>query len=855
MKTSYKCPFQYLHRARGTGSLGVVSIGPILFSHSPLVVAVLLLLLLPGTAFAADRWTVPKDMFPLAQNVITLNGEYVHTVGNLQMNVTNWGFLGSLPNSQFPMSDSPSAQWPAGSGIEYLYAAGIWVGARLNGLPVVSTGYPETEFYPSRDPKDIIYRSFEGDIGGDRYPGEADDDRDGLMDEDPLNGYDDDGDGKIDEDFAAISKQMFSCTFTDDQEMASIIWPEHTPMHIAVTQETYQWAEVYYNDFVGVHYNIRNEGDHFLEGVTIGIYADMDAGPRTYGSYYMDDMVGYYSGIECAKKGDAEYPVRVQVAYVYDADGDGGKTPGYFGIAVLGHTMDSSGYLAPRPPFASIRSFNVFRGLQPYINGGDPTNDFERYDVLSRFDPNWNVSTPNDYRILLGVGPFSLFPPDGEINLDIAYVCGAGLDEMIKNAANATMIYKGAWFNRDGDPTTGINGRESPIKGPLEDYDPDPCDATPEMLTIPKYVTIWSNIDCVEELITFYTPGCYKIPGARLRDYQTGIDGKETNIPWITGSSPPPPLMRVVPGDNMVSILWDNLSEITPDILTLQYDFEGYQIWRADNWDRPLGTTILTGPGMDLWRLVDTRDVPNGVGADIDFAKPVSQGGWIYEPLKGNPEKDAVMKMFEESVLYAPLDTVPCPPGLTEEECDTLESIARYTLGLDGGRRYYEYVDRTVKNGMHYFYSVVSYDHVIMDGQAGAIGRFNTPSASFVYASPKSTSQSAAEFDGREIYVVPNPVTSENMEPWQLQGSNDDPTGLKLEFRNLPACLSTVRIYTIAGDLVQVLHHNGGDGNGTLPWNLLSRNGQEITSGVYIFSVEPDDGRFARVIGKFVVIR
>ncbi|UCF04958.1 MAG: hypothetical protein JSV33_13705 [bacterium] len=152
-------------------------------------------LFLFGTALAEDRAIDLKDKFPLAQRIITLNGEYVHTVGNLQMNVTNWGFLGSLPNSQLPMSDSPSAQWPSGSGIEYLYAAGLWVGALLNGLPVVSTGYPETEFYPTKDLKDIIYRSFEGDKGGDRYPGNADDDRDGMVDEDMLNGYDDDGDG------------------------------------------------------------------------------------------------------------------------------------------------------------------------------------------------------------------------------------------------------------------------------------------------------------------------------------------------------------------------------------------------------------------------------------------------------------------------------------------------------------------------------------------------------------------------------------------------------------------------------------------------------------------------------------
>ena len=34
-----------------------------------------------------------------------------------------------------------------------------------------------------------------------------------------------------------------------------------------------------------------------------------------------------------------------------------------------------------------------------------------------------------------------------------------------------------------------------------------------------------------------------------------------------------------------------------------------------------------------------------------------------------------------------------------------------------------------------------------------------------------------------------------------------------------------------------------------------SRNGQTVTSGVYIFSVEPDDGRFPKSVGKFVVIR
>ena len=80
-------------------------------------------------------------------------------------------------------------------------------------------------------------------------------------------------------------------------------------------------------------------------------------------------------------------------------------------------------------------------------------------------------------------------------------------------------------------------------------------------------------------------------------------------------------------------------------------------------------------------------------------------------------------------------------------------------------------------------------------------------------------------------------------------------TGIKVEFRNLPACNSTVRIFTLAGDIVEVLYHDGTDGRGTLRWDLVSRNGQDVTSGVYLFAVEPDSDSFNRTIGKFVVIR
>ena len=41
-----------------------------------------------------------------------------------------------------------------------------------------------------------------------------------------------------------------------------------------------------------------------------------------------------------------------------------------------------------------------------------------------------------------------------------------------------------------------------------------------------------------------------------------------------------------------------------------------------------------------------------------------------------------------------------------------------------------------------------------------------------------------------------------------------------------------------------------------MKWDLVSRNGQDVTSGVYIYSVETDtNAAYKRKIGKFVVIR
>ena len=68
-------------------------------------------------------------------------------MSNIRCNITNFGVIGSTPGSGAPYASSPSAMWPAFSGVEYLWSAGLWLGALKNGTPAVSTAVPTDEVY------------------------------------------------------------------------------------------------------------------------------------------------------------------------------------------------------------------------------------------------------------------------------------------------------------------------------------------------------------------------------------------------------------------------------------------------------------------------------------------------------------------------------------------------------------------------------------------------------------------------------------------------------------------------------------------------------------------------------------
>jgi hypothetical protein len=99
-------------------------------------------------------------------------------------------------------------------------------------------------------------------------------------------------------------------------------------------------------------------------------------------------------------------------------------------------------------------------------------------------------------------------------------------------------------------------------------------------------------------------------------------------------------------------------------------------------------------------------------------------------------------------------------------------------------------------------------------------------------------------------YVVPNPyvgMASFEQAPYAQTGRGER----RIEFRALPVN-SIVRIYTLTGELVQTLYHDGGF-QGYIAWNMRSKDNLEIAPGLYIFHVEA--AGMEDFIGKFAIIK
>lgn len=101
------------------------------------------------------------------------------------------------------------------------------------------------------------------------------------------------------------------------------------------------------------------------------------------------------------------------------------------------------------------------------------------------------------------------------------------------------------------------------------------------------------------------------------------------------------------------------------------------------------------------------------------------------------------------------------------------------------------------------------------------------------------------------IRVVPNPyIISNSWEPKNPYTTGRGPR--ELHFIHLPKNC-TIQIFNIRGQLVRTLYHNSNAEDGTLIWDMLTKDNLDIAFGIYIYHVNAPG--IGEKIGKFVVIK
>jgi hypothetical protein len=102
------------------------------------------------------------------------------------------------------------------------------------------------------------------------------------------------------------------------------------------------------------------------------------------------------------------------------------------------------------------------------------------------------------------------------------------------------------------------------------------------------------------------------------------------------------------------------------------------------------------------------------------------------------------------------------------------------------------------------------------------------------------------------IFVVPDPYVAlnslENKRSAALSGRGER----RIDFLNLPLECD-ISIYTVSGKLVTILNHKGTKDNGRESWDLTTRDGLEVSYGLYFFHVEAPG--IGQKLGRFAIIK
>ncbi|MBI5215289.1 MAG: hypothetical protein HY960_06010 [Ignavibacteriae bacterium] len=691
--------------------------------------------------------------------------------------------LGKVAFHGNPPSDSSCGnipvglEYPLGSCIEHLYGGGPFIGGIINGVPHVSTAYDgtegRTEFnLAAKDSlrnqfwlgskKDTAYNSSrQGYYNYAMNKLCVDDDGDGNVDEDILDGEDNDDDwNRVTDDLGTDGlpdteeqgcKGMYdpvknpdpafdnffagnydSCLFRVirsrdlytqnngipdhgephvDEDYGTFANNEisfsatdtvvsdihHQPMGIKIIQRTFYFDYADHKNTIPIEYTFVNIGSNIINDVYLGVIADMDIGSTS----------GY------ASRNYSAYSSDVRLGYTHNPV-EQGATPA--GITLLKASL----------PWDSVKI--IFRefGFEPPCGGSDNTSNYRCISCSDESDLNClfaepPVNSPNDTRFLLSAGPFKEFRPGDTLRLCIALLTEDKVEWLIDLARR------------------------------LQPYNPEEG---------------WNRLQ------------------------------------------PPPPPLKIEQAKNSVRLRWDCNVDLT-------------QPCYGDTYTTP------TPCGLAPWSTFTPKRV-------------IREGYRVYRSISEHYDD----KSFVLLAQYDKIDGLPFG----------------YDTGIETA-----FVDSNLSTGKHYWYAITAFSEpgfTIIERPIPGGTLYDT----LWYEGTESDLKSNAtkvymtftpgEKLG-EVLVVPNPyLNSEDyVNGGGFEGSSSDWTPYKrmVRFIHLPS-KATVRIYTIAGEVVATFQHDeaAGDIPGQHDFHLFTESGRQLANGIFVFTVESEYGR---QIGKFVIAR
>jgi len=352
---------------------------------------------------------------------------------------------------------------------------------------------------------------------------------------------------------------------------------------------------------------------------------------------------------------------------------------------------------------------------------------------------------------------------------------------------------------------------------------------------------------------------------------------KGDGVPDFKADSPPPaPVTGYITETSRITVRWNGYySETTKDPFTGLVDFEGYKVYAGLD-DRRGSLSLLSSYDKLDFKRLHFREVTEGSGRWESDEPPFSLDalrviyGDEFDPLSFPYTHPLIFNdtaWYFEPVLYNQYD-LSNPQGIHKVYPDATDPGADSALWTDDDitlehgqplPKYYEYeyVYDNILPTVAYFMSVTALDYGFTGGHSTMPPQESNPlnNITEVYALPSTEEVQAKDLD---VIVYPNPyrvdAQYEDNGFENRKGVIIPDRARLIHFANLPN-VCKISIFSLDGDLIGTVRHNFPNGGPEAMhdwWDLSTRSGLTVTSGLYYWVVESDT---RTQIGKLVILK